>query len=158
MDPNIVRSVLYAQLPIDEASRSLVYDDATSKTLVLGAKLIGNPTIGIGRNLLGKGISESEKIYLLSNDVTDVFSQLDNSIPWWRSLDSVRASVLANMCFNMGVAKLLTFKKFLYALKVADWNAALVEMKDSAWWNQVGQRAVRLGDEIITGKSPNVKI
>lgn len=149
-----VTAILQFQLPVDEGNRLQVYDDKDSKTLFIGKTLLGNPTIGTGRNLIGKGISDIERRYLLTNDINDTYDALDKYIPWWRQLDTVRASVLANMCFNMGIAKLLTFKKFLYSLKVADWENAVIEMKDSAWWNQVGNRAVRLSAEISTGQSP----
>jgi lysozyme len=72
-------------------------------------------------------------------------------------LDDVRQRVLANMCFNMGIGKLLGFKNFLVAVQAKDWTKAVAEMKNSAWFKQVGQRAVRLASMMESGNDPGTR-
>ena len=52
------------------------------------------------------------------------------------------------MCFNLGITRLLKFKKFLGALESKDYKTASEEMMDSRWATQVGPRAVRLRDRV----------
>lgn len=146
MNSQNVRAALSKQLPIDEATVLYVYDDAVYPTRPVkkGDTIIGNLTIGTGRNVMGKGISIPEAKYLNDNDISDVFSQLDKTYPWWETLPDFAAYVLANMTFNMGLGKIGGFPKFLAAMKANDWNTATAEMTNSAWFNQTGDRAKRL--------------
>lgn len=105
---------------------------------------VGKLTIGIGRNLDDKGISEAEAYYLLNNDIHDVNKQLIKHIPWYVNLPPNARRVLQDMCFNLGIYGLLGFKKFLSALQAGDIERAKVEMMDSKWAKQVGRRAVNL--------------
>lgn len=101
-------------------------------------------TIGIGRLVderLGGGISEGEANFLLGNDVTRCESELDDQIPWWRSLSSVRRMALTDMCFNLGIHRLMGFKNMLSALKSKDYSGAARHALDSKWASQVGDRA-----------------
>jgi len=72
--------------------------------------------------------------------------------PWIDSLDEVRRSACINMAYNMGVHGLLGFHNALAALQAGDWASAGANFKDSAWYNQVGQRAVRIVSMIETGQ------
>ena len=54
------------------------------------------------------------------------------------------------MCFNMGAPRLSGFKKFIAGVNSGDWNTAAVEMMDSRWARQVGDRAIRLKNRILT--------
>ena len=56
--------------------------------------------------------------------------------------------VIVNMCFNMGAPRLSQFKKFIRAIHDEEWATASLEMLDSKWANQVGERANRLSDRI----------
>jgi lysozyme len=55
------------------------------------------------------------------------------------------------MCFNLGLTRLLGFKKFLAAMEAGDWKTAGVEMLDSKWARQVGVRSTRLRDLVVEG-------
>lgn len=143
-------AVMQQELIRDEGEVLEVYDDATGNLLKPGMQVKGNPTIGVGRNLL-VGISDSESAYLLNNDITNVCAQLDAQLPWWAQLDSVRQRVLVNMCFNLGIAGLLGFPHFLLALQDGQWAEAAVQMQMSAWWSQVGARAARLQYMVLNG-------
>ena len=55
------------------------------------------------------------------------------------------------MIFNLGLTKLLNFKKFLAAMEAEDWEEAGKQMLDSRWAKQVGNRADRLEQMIVNG-------
>jgi lysozyme len=114
----------------------------------------GKTTIGIGRNLEDVGISPEESAFLFENDLVRVRTELRRSFPWFMSLDSVRSAVVVDMCFNLGLSRLQGFRKFIAALAKQDWETAAIEMMDSRWALQVGARAIRLRDMVITGKWP----
>ena len=109
---------------------------------------VGKATIGVGRNIEDNGISKEEAFMMLENDLAVTESELNFRIPWWRDLPDDAQRALANMCFNLGVTRLLKFKKFLGAIEDHDWNKAAVEMLDSRWAIQVGPRAIRLKDRV----------
>jgi lysozyme len=48
----------------------------------------------------------------------------------------------------MGSPRLSQFKKFIKAIHDEDWTTASVEMLNSKWAKQVGERANRLSDRI----------
>ena len=54
------------------------------------------------------------------------------------------------MCFNMGEPRLSGFKKFIAGVNSGNWNTAAIEMMDSRWARQVGDRAIRLKNRILT--------
>ena len=112
----------------------------------------GKLTIGVGRNLSDRGISHAEALYLLDNDIADFTKQLATALPWAGALDEARFGALVNMAFNMGVDGLLEFKQMLAALRVGNWDKAADDLLDSLYAQQVGDRAVRLANQIRTGR------
>ena len=113
---------------------------------------VGKTTIGIGRNLTDRGISEDEATYLLANDIAEVLQELDRQLGWWRTMNEPRQRVLANMCFNMGIGTLMTFKNTLFNMREGNYTLAASGMRDSRWYTQVGVRAERLAVMMETGK------
>lgn len=108
-------------------------------------------TIGIGRNLDDVGITPDEADYLLTGDIAGSMRDLDMGIPWWRDLSEARQRALLNMCFNMGLGKLMGFHKMLEALRTQDWAKASQEALDSEWAREVGPRAQRIAVIFATG-------
>lgn len=104
----------------------------------------GYLTIGYGRNLETKGITIDEAEFLLNNDVNETIESLMNAIDFFIMLPEPAQEVLVDMAFNMGITKLLTFTKFLNALKEKNWLKAAEEMENSKWYKQVGNRAKEL--------------
>jgi lysozyme len=111
----------------------------------------GKLTIGVGRNLEDRGISEDEAAMLLDNDIMSVWKELSRVLPGFTSLDDTRQHVLMDMCFNLGTAGLLKFKAMLAAVEARDFDRAAAEMLDSAWARQVGKRAQTLAQMMKTG-------
>lgn len=114
----------------------------------------GYLTVGIGRNLEHKGISEEEAKYLLINDISDFEGEVREQLAehLWENLNDARKNVLVNMAFNMGTVNLFKFKNMMKALKQGDWETAGKEMLNSRWAKQVGLRAQELSTQMISGK------
>jgi len=110
----------------------------------------GKITIGVGRNIEDIGITEDEARSLLDNDILRVAQELDNALPWWRDLSDVRQRVLLDMAFNIGTPTLMKFKNTLGLIEAGDFVGASVEMLDSRWAEQVGQRARTLSQAMAT--------
>ncbi len=111
----------------------------------------GHLTIGIGHNLDANGIPPVVVDALYEYDVSMVERDLDHALPWWRGLSDARQRALVNMCFNMGIGRLMGFRKMLTALRAGDWNEAAQEALDSAWAHQVGPRAGRIAKMLAEG-------
>ena len=112
-------------------------------------------TIGVGRNVDprgGLGISEDEIDYLLSNDVLRCIKELTRALPWFNRLDDVRRDALIDLCFNLGLTRLLRFKKALAAMEASEWLTAKIELLDSRWAKQVGNRSAEIAEMIRTGE------
>ena len=133
---------------------------------------LGINTVGIGRNLDDRGITdgellfmnktiddvydngltEEEAYYLCMNDIAIVEKELLDSKPVVNQLTDVRQMVLVDMAFNMGVPRLKLFKNMWLAIEKVNYPLACAEMLDSKWANQVGKRAVRLSEAMKNGE------
>lgn len=129
------------QLTRDEGCRLKPYKDT-----------VGKLTIGIGRNLDDVGISLEEAHYLLDNDIDRARNNCTANISFFKNLDDARQGVLVNMCFNMGISKLLHFPRLLGAMERGDWNAAADEILTSKYAKDVGDRAKRMAEQVKTGE------
>jgi lysozyme len=140
MTPDSINE-LRSQLEVDEDKRYKPY--RCSK---------GALTIGIGHNLDAKPISEAAVQQIFNDDFNDVIHDLNTKLPWWKNLDEVRQQVLANMCFNLGISKLLKFKDTLEHLRTGHFALAADAMVNSLWYKQVGMRSRRLVAMMRTGE------
>ena len=113
---------------------------------------VGKLTIGVGRNLTDVGLSEEEVMVLLKNDINKVVNDLTDYLGWWNTLDESRRIVLMNLCFNLGITRLLGFRKFLLSLQEGDYEKAAQHMEDSMWHKQVKGRAIELEQIMRTGE------
>lgn len=104
----------------------------------------GKLTIGVGRNLDDVGITTQEAHTLLDNDIERVNREMDANLAWWRGRPEHVQRGMANMCFQMGISRLLGFKKMLAALHAGDYATAQKEGRDSAWHKQTTARAERV--------------
>ena len=111
----------------------------------------GNLTIGVG-HLLSNGISREVSKIIFYEDFLKAQMDCWDKIPCYANLNEARRYVLANMCFNIGISRLLGFKKMLSALDKEDYSKAAVEMMDSKWAVQVKSRATRLKEIMIKGE------
>lgn len=111
----------------------------------------GKYTIGVGHNIEDLGISEEVEELLLQQDIDIAEKQVRNAVSCYDTLNEARQYVLVDMCFNMGITKLMGFKRMLRALELGDYKKASDEMKDSKWHSQVKSRAIDLERIMITG-------
>lgn len=129
------------QLELHEGLRLKPYMDTTAHI-----------TIGIGRNLTDQGITKDEAYALLARDVGTVTMKCQAAFPWWSDLDDVRQRVIADMCFNLGLAGLQRFVRMLEAVEKRRYSDAAKAMLRSKWATQVGTRAQRLSRMMATGE------
>ncbi|CCK79003.1 glycoside hydrolase family protein [Desulfobacula toluolica] len=101
----------------------------------------GKFTIGVGRNLEDKGITEKEALMLLKNDIQECIQDLKTIFQAFDLLPEPVRRVLVDMRFNLGPNRFRHFKKMITAVKNQNFIQAAAEMKDSRWYTQVGQRA-----------------
>lgn len=139
------RTRLSKQLEIDEGRRRRIYLDNASPPRWTG---------GVGRNLSDRGFSDDEIDLMLSNDIDEAVRIAKGLVPAYDQLDDVRQEVVCNMAFNLGIVRLGGFKRFLAAVNRHDYQSAAIEMQDSAWYTQVGDRAKRLVQAMREGKFP----
>lgn len=147
---------LVNELRHDEGVRYVVYLDTK-----------GIPTVGVGHNLKARPLpaawtfplSDDQVDVLLEQDLENTYADLDRSVAWWLGLNDARQRVLANMCFNMGISRLLDFAKMLAAARIGNYEVAADEMLDSKWARDVGigtpekpGRALRLANMMRNGK------
>jgi lysozyme len=139
---------IFDQLKRDEGLRLDIYMDT-----------VGKRTIGYGHNLdanpipaLVTPISEALAGQILGVDVERISKFLVRSLPWVVSLDEARLGVLTNMSFNMGVPGLLQFHHDLSDTQSGNYEQAAADMKASKWYTEVGDRAVRLVEQMLTGE------
>lgn len=112
----------------------------------------GKLTIGVGRNLEDVGISRDEAFYILNNDIDRVLDVLKTR-DYFKAVegDDVRARVLVDMAFNLGIAGLEKFTRTLDAVRRKDFVEASELMLESKWAAQVKGRALRLSKMMKTG-------
>ncbi len=108
-------------------------------------------TIGIGRNLEDRGLTINEAKYLCVNDINNAICDLLAHVDKYEELNNARQVVLIDMVFNMGIAGLLKFRKMIEAIEAGDCDTAAHEMLNSLWAKQVGKRANKLAEIMITG-------
>ena len=137
-------SLIIEMLRQHEGVRTHAYQCTADKT-----------TIGVGRNIDengGIGLSTDEINYLLANDVKRVNDELLGAFRWYKTLGTERKDAMIDMCFNMGLPRLMQFKKALAAMAKGDYVTASAEFLDSRWAAQVGQRAETIAAIIETGE------
>ena len=132
---------LITQLKVHEGVRSKVYLDTE-----------GIETIGVGRNLRDRGLSDDEIELMLANDIRDFQEEVESAFPWWSDMDDVRQRVVVDMAFNMGFGSLSKFVNTLAHIENGRYEEASVEMLDSKWARQVGDRANVLSGMMKTGE------
>ena len=156
------RQDLIEKLIVSEGLKLQVYKDT-----------LGIDTIGIGRNLEDRGITqqelddldipsidhvyewgitEADAVYLAENDVQIVEEELLRAHPCVEQLDAVRQLIVIDMAFNMGVPRLCKFKNMWAAIHEEDYQNAAKEMLDSRWAVQVKSRSTKLAHAMHHGE------
>jgi lysozyme len=112
-------------------------------------------TIGSGICIderVGCGITDAENTFLLANRISRASADVNAHLPWTTGIDGVRRAVLVNMCYQLGIAKLLEFVRMLAHAERREWALAGAEMLNSKWAKQTPERAKRLSRQMIFGE------
>jgi lysozyme len=88
-------------------------------------------TIGYGRCLDRKGLSDAEAMMLFQSDIADAVDDVRHVCSVYDQLSRPRQMVLVSMAFNLGRDKLGGFVHFLGAVHRADWDEAAEEILNS---------------------------
>ena len=110
----------------------------------------GKTTIGYGRNLDDRGITQKEAEAMLSADIADCVADL-KSMPYWSGLSENRQAALIDLRFNLGGQGFRGFKDMHLALTEGRYHAAANDLLDSRYARQVGKRANDLAALLIEG-------
>jgi lysozyme len=109
-------------------------------------------TIGYGRNLEANGVRESEAGEMLNNDLDEAIHACFADLLWFRSLDTVRQSVVSELVFSMGMATFLTFPRMIAAIERRDFPSAAHELRTAKWYRDVkAKRGDKVCDQLGTG-------
>ena len=120
----------------------LIYDEGYFQSPYLDT--VEKTTIGVGRNLTDRGLSDDEIMMLLNNDIDIVEKELAANFSWYPTLPEPQQRALCNMAFNMGLSRLKSFKKMLASLSSGMYVTASLHALDSKWAKQVKTRAERV--------------
>ena len=134
---------LESQLRLDEGEILYAYPDH-----------LGYLTIGVGILIdkrKGGGLRKEESDFILKNRTSLIIEEVKRRLPWVSKLHFIRAAVLYNMVFQLGINGLLNFKDTLKLIEVGNYEAASKEMLNSLWAkSQTPERAKRLSEQMRT--------
>lgn len=122
----------------------------------------GKLTVGYGRNLDSKGITEEEAHYLLINDIKNAMDDLEILFPGITDMATDECyTALVDMMFNLGFSKFITFRNMIDAIKKRDFERASEEVlwnkrpdgkkEMTKYYRQVGKRAKEIAEGIKKG-------
>ncbi len=124
----------------DEKLESLLIEhEGIKKYAYLDSK--GYLTIGIGFCIDEKlkcGLSIDECMMILRSRIRALKKELSR-YDWYNKQDDVRKEVVIELAYNMGIPKLLDFKKFIAAMDDRQVVLAAKELVNSLWYEQVGK-------------------
>lgn len=150
-----------------EDVREISYDDGEGvRTVGAGFNLEREDArqkiekLGLDYNAVFRGtqkleLSQIEK--LLADDIEMALSDAKSYVGTkdWQELDGGAQEIITNMSYNLGKTKLSKFVKLRRALINEDYVGAAREMKDSRWYNQVGNRGRELVERMSNIKKQN---
>jgi lysozyme len=109
-------------------------------SLTLYKDTVNKTTIGYGRNIEDEGISKEEADFMFDNDFSHCQRELLHYNWYTNQPENVQAALM-DMCFNLGITRLLEFKAMIAALIDRNYTKASIEALRSKWASEVGQRA-----------------
>jgi GH24 family phage-related lysozyme (muramidase)/uncharacterized protein (DUF2345 family) len=138
---DVNQAALRCQLIRHEGYRTTVYPDSLS-----------NPTAGIGHLLrtneiaqypVGSPISAEQIEIWYEQDVATAIKIAQDLIgDAWSSLSDIRKRAVCDLAYNLGRPRLSKFTKFICGMQLRNYHVAVLELRNSLWFTQVGQRGV----------------
>ncbi len=123
---------------------------------------MGHPTVGVGFNLDANGaraaiaalgldyaqvragtqlLTDPQIDTLLDQGLNLAVSDVHTPVPAFDSVPADKQIVVVDMIFNLGLAGFSKFVQAIKAIDAQDWQTASQQMQQSAWFNQVSDRA-----------------
>jgi lysozyme len=152
--------LLLEQMIRHEGLRFVPYKDTVGKwTIGIGRNIDDKPLtdrewahLGHGRDFTKRPLTKPEAIYLWKRDIAECVADL-SQFPWWEPLNDVRQRALIDLRFNLGPSRFRGFSKMIRAIKAGDFDTAAAELLDSKWRTDVGSyRSNRLSDMLKLGE------
>lgn len=107
---------------------------------------------------IGTEISDEIANAWFAEDMDEAVGGVDRMLEARRvDLPDAAYDVLVNMTFNLGRKGVEDFTKMWDALEIGDYETAAAEMRDSKWFDDVGNRAVRLINRMLAIPSARPK-
>ncbi len=131
---------------------------------------LGYKTVGVGHLVkpedpewemnVGDPITQTRSDELFFYDINIVLKECEERFHNnWRDWPEEVKLIIANMAFNLGLTRLVKFKKMFAAINKEDYNTAAKEGLDSRWAKQVYNRSRRLMNRLrdidVTDKFDN---
>ena len=152
LDPGIDRRLAH-DVDLAEGNRLVAYADTLGNWTCGRGHLL--PPAAPGRSWAGFEVVQSTSDRWFNEDLLNAIA-FAKKWPEYASCDTAaRCNALCEIAFNLA-GKWGQFEHARAAIKAQDWQTAHDQMLDSVWAKQVGQRAVRLANYILTGQYPNV--
>ena len=110
-------------------------------------------SIGVGRNIQDRGISEDTAYQMLDEDIDNCIKELKTAIDRFDDHPAAVQETLVDLCFNMGINRLLQFKQTLAyigeGLDTGNYTKAAVELLNSNYAKQLPARSQRNHDRLF---------
>jgi lysozyme len=110
----------------------------------------GKLRIGFGREITYEGITIAEAEMMFNNDFARCQKELYPHV-WFMHQPLNVQFALINMWFSLGILRLTSFKKMIAAINEKNYTQASLEVLDSKWALQVGDRAKQVAVMIREG-------
>ena len=101
-------------------------------------------TIGIGFRVEDLSLDLDICEEILRRKLLQQEDELRSNFEWFDTLPKKAKIVLMDMAYNLGVPTLKKFKLTLGHIQAGSWKDASLEMLDSKWARQVGNRSTNL--------------
>lgn len=142
----------YNMLLLDEGVRRFPYNDSDGKEVKLKP---GKLTVGIGRNLEAKPLSDAIIKKLFEEDFAEALNGAKSLIKRWYSLTENQQLAVVNLVFNLGLTKLKKeFPNTISDINKGDYKSAANRLRQSLWFKQVKGRGTRVLDMLENSAFP----
>jgi len=126
-------------------------------SLVPYSDSMGFSTIGFGHLCrqdedFSNGITQDQADLMCLADISTAYGDALSLFPKMDGICEARQAVLVDIAFNLGRQKLSHFVNFIAAVIAERWVQAAYELRNSLWYNQVGDRGIEDRLIILTGE------
>jgi len=138
-------AVLQSEMNFYKTKASIKSHEGTVRVPYLDS--LQNPTIAYG-HLLSNPLSDRAMECILEDDIHEAMYQLNAYWPNWMDYPEHVQDVLVELAYNMGIKSLLSFKRMKASMDEGSWSDAGMELLDSRYADQVGERAETLATRL----------